>query len=63
MWDVTRSSMALQVVVAATCGLEGADKVLPYMPAVDEALGLATHKVLVVAWGDDVHLCVGLCGI
>ena len=55
--------MALQVVVAATCGLEGADKVLPYMPAVDEALGLATHKVLVVAWGDDVHLCVGLCGI
>lgn len=34
-----------KVVVAATCGLEGAKGALPYMPAVDEALALAAHDV------------------
>ena len=34
-----------KVVVAATCGLEGAKGALPYMPAVDEALDMAAHDV------------------
>ena len=35
-----------KVVVAATCGLEGAKGALPYMPAVDEALALAAHETI-----------------
>tara|TARA_B110000208_G_scaffold116360_1_gene142658 strand:+ start:1335 stop:3368 length:2034 start_codon:yes stop_codon:yes gene_type:complete len=36
---------APKVVIAATCGLEGAKGALPYMPAVNEALELASHDV------------------
>ena len=34
-----------KVVIAATCGLEGAKGSLPYMPAVNEAIDLAEHDV------------------
>jgi propionyl-CoA synthetase len=34
-----------KVVIAATCGLEGAKGVLPYMPAVNQAIDLASFEV------------------
>jgi propionyl-CoA synthetase len=34
-----------KVVIAATCGLEGAKGALPYMPAVNQAIDLASHQV------------------
>ena len=34
-----------KVLIAATCGLEGSKGALPYMPAVNKAIELASHKV------------------
>ena len=51
--------LGYQVVVAATCGLEGAKGALAYMPAVDEALELSVHKVLL----PPLCVCVAAVGV
>ena len=60
---------APKVVVSASCGLEGADRVLEYKPLLDAALDMAEHKpeaclmwvVMVVGVGLECALTVVPC--